>query len=290
MLDGPRRFGELAETLSGIAPNILTDRLRRLERAGIVRRRPTGTPDSTRLRPHRRRPGPRLGAPAPRRLGHSRRTDAEPLRHVTCGTALEARWYCPTCATAVDATEAPEIACSDRAPRTKGPRSPVRNSWGLADRRKSTGACPGRGRRRHHRRPCRPPFPSPPHRRSRLGPPTRKPEARSIRVVGVGGGGSNAVDGMVDAQIAASSWSATPTPRRCAGRVRRRRSDRRGHHGRPRIRRGSRDRAASRPGGRGKIAHAVAGADLVFVTAGLGGGTGREPRRSSRPTPKTRAL
>src|SRR3989337_1666942 len=40
MLDGPRRFGELAESLSGIAPNILTDRLRRLERAGIVRSTP----------------------------------------------------------------------------------------------------------------------------------------------------------------------------------------------------------------------------------------------------------
>ena len=40
MLDGPRRFGELTETLSGIAPNILTDRLRRLERAGIVRSTP----------------------------------------------------------------------------------------------------------------------------------------------------------------------------------------------------------------------------------------------------------
>src|SRR5260221_262665 len=36
LLDGRRRFGELAEALPGIAPNILTDRLRRLERAGIV--------------------------------------------------------------------------------------------------------------------------------------------------------------------------------------------------------------------------------------------------------------
>src|SRR5688572_26857203 len=40
LLDGPRRFGELAETLSGIAPNILPARLRRLERAGIVRSTP----------------------------------------------------------------------------------------------------------------------------------------------------------------------------------------------------------------------------------------------------------
>src|SRR6186713_1470144 len=36
MLDGPRRFGELTDALSGIAPNILTDRLRRLERERIL--------------------------------------------------------------------------------------------------------------------------------------------------------------------------------------------------------------------------------------------------------------
>src|SRR5215208_1582126 len=28
--------------------------------------------------------------------------DAEPLRHATCGTALEARWWCPDCETVVD--------------------------------------------------------------------------------------------------------------------------------------------------------------------------------------------
>ena len=72
MLDGPRRFGELADALSGIAPNILTDRLRRLERAGIVRSDAVpGAPDPPRLRPHRRRPRPRLGTPAAGRLGHA---------------------------------------------------------------------------------------------------------------------------------------------------------------------------------------------------------------------------
>jgi DNA-binding HxlR family transcriptional regulator len=37
LLDGSRRFGDLDEALPGIAPNTLTDRLRRLERAGILR-------------------------------------------------------------------------------------------------------------------------------------------------------------------------------------------------------------------------------------------------------------
>jgi DNA-binding HxlR family transcriptional regulator len=36
LLPGPRRFGDLLDALAGIAPNILTDRLRRLEREGIV--------------------------------------------------------------------------------------------------------------------------------------------------------------------------------------------------------------------------------------------------------------
>src|ERR671938_566940 len=36
LLDGPRRFGDLEEELAGIAPNVLTQRLRRLEGEGLV--------------------------------------------------------------------------------------------------------------------------------------------------------------------------------------------------------------------------------------------------------------
>jgi DNA-binding HxlR family transcriptional regulator len=101
LLDGPRRFGELRDALPGIAPNILTDRLRRLERERIL----VSTPYSTRP--------PRMEytltgdgrdlASALRLLADwgSRRTGGEPLRHDRCGTAIEARWYCPTCALAV---------------------------------------------------------------------------------------------------------------------------------------------------------------------------------------------
>ena len=39
LLIGPARFGELREGLSGIATNLLTDRLRDLETAGVVERR-----------------------------------------------------------------------------------------------------------------------------------------------------------------------------------------------------------------------------------------------------------
>ena len=106
LLAGGRRFGELREELPGLAPNILTERLRRLEREGIL----IATPYSTRP--------PRMEysltgdgrdlASALRLLADwgSRRNElGEPLRHDRCGTPLEARWYCPTCASPVSDAE-----------------------------------------------------------------------------------------------------------------------------------------------------------------------------------------
>jgi DNA-binding HxlR family transcriptional regulator len=106
LLAGGRRFGELRDELPGLAPNILTERLRRLEREGIV----VSTPYSTRP--------PRMEysltgdgrdlASALRLLadwGSRRGEHGEPLRHDRCGTPLEARWYCPTCATPVSDAE-----------------------------------------------------------------------------------------------------------------------------------------------------------------------------------------
>lgn len=103
LLDGPRRFNELSEAVAGIAPNILTSRLRSLEREGVVL-----------SRPYSERP-PRVEyvltaagrdlAGALRLLADwgARRSDAaEPIRHDACGTPLEARWYCPTCTVVVE--------------------------------------------------------------------------------------------------------------------------------------------------------------------------------------------
>jgi DNA-binding HxlR family transcriptional regulator len=105
LLDGPRRFGELREALPGIAANILTDRLRRLERERIL----VSAPYST--RPPRMEytlTGDGLDLASALRLlaaWGSRRTGGEPLRHDRCGTPVEARWYCPTCAVAVSDNE-----------------------------------------------------------------------------------------------------------------------------------------------------------------------------------------
>ena len=95
----PRRFNDLLEDVSGIAPNILAARLKHLEREAIV----VG-------RPYSERP-PRMAyelTGAGRELAGALRLLAtwgargservEPLRHAACGTPLEVRWYCPTCA------------------------------------------------------------------------------------------------------------------------------------------------------------------------------------------------
>ena len=108
LLDGSRRFGELQQGLQGIAPNILTDRLRRLERAGIVRSTPYQE-RPTRFAYALTGDGRDL-ASALRLLadwGARSAPDAEPLRHAACGTPLEARWYCSTCTTVVEDTDAP---------------------------------------------------------------------------------------------------------------------------------------------------------------------------------------
>jgi DNA-binding HxlR family transcriptional regulator len=90
---GPLRWRDLLARTPGIAPNVLADRLRRLERAGVV----GSSPYSSR----------------PPRVAYELTEDGRALtgvlrllaawggeaapQHVACGTALEVRWYCPTC-------------------------------------------------------------------------------------------------------------------------------------------------------------------------------------------------
>lgn len=110
LLDGPRRFNDLQADVAGIAPNVLSQRLRTLEQHGVV----VASPYSE--RPPRfvyqlTAAGAEL-AGALRLLaqwGAGQSPDAvEPLRHPACGTPYEARWYCPTCNAVEDATVAEE--------------------------------------------------------------------------------------------------------------------------------------------------------------------------------------
>ena len=98
LLDGPRRFGEMAESLDGIAPNVLTTRLRQLERQGLV----VATPYSQRpirLAYALTDSGRELaGAIALLSAWGAHQTGGtEGPVHSSCGTALEAVLYCPTC-------------------------------------------------------------------------------------------------------------------------------------------------------------------------------------------------
>jgi len=103
LLTGPRRFNDLLGQIPGIAANILSERLKRLERDALVV-----------ARPYSERP-PRFTyeltaegsdlAGALRLLAHwgARHADpAEAPRHPACGTPVEARWYCPTCDRLID--------------------------------------------------------------------------------------------------------------------------------------------------------------------------------------------
>jgi DNA-binding HxlR family transcriptional regulator len=98
LLEQPLRFGDLLAAIPGLAPNILSARIKHLMREGLV--------VST---PYCRRPvrlvyglsasGAEL-AGALRLLaqwGAGGPPDAEVVHHSVCGTPLEVRWYCPTC-------------------------------------------------------------------------------------------------------------------------------------------------------------------------------------------------
>jgi DNA-binding HxlR family transcriptional regulator len=110
LLDRPRRFGELQEDVRGIAPNVLTQRLRSLERSALVIARPYSE------RPPRfvyelSAAGQELAGALRMIAGWGARHaggGAAP-RHALCGTPMEARWWCPTCERPVSDDESEEL-------------------------------------------------------------------------------------------------------------------------------------------------------------------------------------
>jgi DNA-binding HxlR family transcriptional regulator len=110
LLDGPRRFGELQEEVDGIAANVLTQRLRQLERNALVVARPYSD------RPPRfvyelSSAGQELAGALRLLAGWGARNaegSAAP-RHAACGTGMETRWWCPTCERPVADDEGEEL-------------------------------------------------------------------------------------------------------------------------------------------------------------------------------------
>src|SRR5215210_2250516 len=110
LLDGPKRFNELQDALEGIAPNVRNARLKALSEQALVV-----------AQPYSERP-PRFAyelSESGRELAGALRLLAdwgaraagghEPYRHDECGTALEARWYCPACEVVVDDPDAGDV-------------------------------------------------------------------------------------------------------------------------------------------------------------------------------------
>jgi len=110
LMASPQRYSDLARSVAGIAPNVLSERLRRLERAGVV------VAERYSQRPLRyeyrlTEDGQEL-AGVIRLLatwGRGAEDHGGGLHHVACGTALEARWYCPTCAAMVEEEGASDL-------------------------------------------------------------------------------------------------------------------------------------------------------------------------------------
>ena len=103
LLTGPRRFNDLLDQLPGIAANILSERLKRLEREGLLVARPySDRPPRAayQLTAEGRELAGALRLLASWGAGHAD-PEQEP-RHPVCGTPVEARWYCPTCDQLVD--------------------------------------------------------------------------------------------------------------------------------------------------------------------------------------------
>ena len=110
LMTSPLRFNELSKAVAGIAPNVLSVRLERLQAARVI----TSTPYSQRpLRYEYQLTDEGRELAGVLRLLSSWGQGAEPselgLRHDVCGTRLEAQWYCPTCAAVVTEEEGSEL-------------------------------------------------------------------------------------------------------------------------------------------------------------------------------------
>ena len=110
LLERPRRFGELQEEVRGIAPNVLSQRLRQLERSALVVARPYSE------RPPRfvyelSAAGRELAGALRLLAGWGARNaeGATAPRHAVCGTPMETRWWCPTCERPVSDDEGEEL-------------------------------------------------------------------------------------------------------------------------------------------------------------------------------------
>ncbi|MCI5564629.1 MAG: cell division protein FtsZ, partial [Clostridiales bacterium] len=103
-----------------------------------------------------------------------------------------------------------------------------------------------------------------------------QPSFASIKVIGCGGGGTNAVNRMVDAGLQGVEFIAVNTDRQALALSRANIKIQIGEKLTKGLGAGAVPDVGRRAAeeSREEIAQAIKGADLVFVTAGMGGGTG----------------
>ena len=102
LLRGNHRFAELRESVQGIAPNVLSDRLKHLEKHGIVERR-FYSDHPPRAEYYLTRKGHELGivAGALAAWGAKYLSDNTVLVHTECGSPMRVVYYCAGCQTQV---------------------------------------------------------------------------------------------------------------------------------------------------------------------------------------------
>ncbi len=98
LLRGLHRFTDLKDSVHGIAPNVLSDRLKILEACGVVERK-FYSDHPPRAEYHLTRKGHELGVVAGGLAvwGAKHLADDTVLTHTECGSAVEVVYRCPTC-------------------------------------------------------------------------------------------------------------------------------------------------------------------------------------------------
>jgi len=108
LLGGPRRFNELQADVGGIAPNVLSQRLRQLEADHLVVSHPY-TDRPVRHAYALTATGAALAGALRLLASWGAEQGADPVVHEACGTATEARWWCPTCDRMVEDDELDDL-------------------------------------------------------------------------------------------------------------------------------------------------------------------------------------
>lgn len=126
LLQAPRRFQDLSASMTGLAPAVLSHRLKLLEEHGIVSRHlysqhpPRAEYTLTERGRELRTVVRALGIWGARHL----RT-ASTFVHETCGTDVEIAYYCPTCD---DTVTSDQVRRQRRVPQRRPPARPARRS------------------------------------------------------------------------------------------------------------------------------------------------------------------